>query len=338
MKDIDLSRADLNLLVLFEAVLQEGHVGRAAERLSLSPSAVSHGLGRLRRMLQDPVFLRTPRGVVPTARALELALPIAEVLSGVRRVMAAAERFDPARSRRRFTIGAPDGVSAVLLVPILAALGREGPGIDLGLRQLLPKPGTVDPRRAWQAVLDDLEVRAIDLAIVPLDEIPQRFAAQTLYEEDFVVAARAGHPFSADPSLELYCEMRHLVVSLTGDAHGIFDEALAAVGRSRRVAVTVPNFMQALALLAGTDLLAALPRHLVEMHAERFGLICVEAPLPGPATRIQAVATRAAMMDPGVAWLFRVVGQAGPDDVPPRSFGMSGTRPDEPCTGPLKSE
>ena len=74
MKDIDLSRADLNLLVLFEAVLQEGHVGRAAERLSLSPSAVSHGLGRLRRMLQDPVFLRTPRGVVPTARALELAL------------------------------------------------------------------------------------------------------------------------------------------------------------------------------------------------------------------------------------------------------------------------
>ena len=324
--------------MLFEAVLQEGHVGRAAERLSLSPSAVSHGLGRLRRMLQDPVFLRTPRGVVPTARALELALPIAEVLSGVRRVMAAAERFDPARSRRRFTIGAPDGVSAVLLVPILAALGREGPGIDLGLRQLLPKPGTVDPRRAWQAVLDDLEVRAIDLAIVPLDEIPQRFAAQTLYEEDFVVAARAGHPFSADPSLELYCEMRHLVVSLTGDAHGIFDEALAAVGRSRRVAVTVPNFMQALALLAGTDLLAALPRHLVEMHAERFGLICVEAPLPGPATRIQAVATRAAMMDPGVAWLFRVVGQAGPDDVPPRSFGMSGTRPDEPCTGPLKSE
>src|SRR3954454_11358243 len=104
LNEIDLSRTDLNLLVLFEAVLRERHVGRAADRLSLSPSAVSHGLGRLRRLLNDPLFLRTPRGVVPTARAEDLAAAVADVLSRVRSVVASAEPFDPATSRRRFTI------------------------------------------------------------------------------------------------------------------------------------------------------------------------------------------------------------------------------------------
>src|SRR6185436_14718837 len=108
---IDLSRADLNLLVLFEAVLEERHVGRAAERLNLSSSAVSHGLGRLRRLLNDPLFLKTPKGVVPTARATELAEPIADILARVRSVISTAAPFDPASSSRRFTIGAPDGVS-----------------------------------------------------------------------------------------------------------------------------------------------------------------------------------------------------------------------------------
>src|SRR5918997_6391986 len=105
LKETDLSRVDLNLLVLFATVLEERHVGRAAARLNLSPSAVSHGLGRLRRLLKDPLFLRTPKGVVPTARATELAEPIAEILARVRNVVATAEPFDPATSTRRFTIG-----------------------------------------------------------------------------------------------------------------------------------------------------------------------------------------------------------------------------------------
>ena len=112
LNHIDLSRADLNLLVLFAAVLEEGHVGRAAERLNLSASAVSHGLGRLRRLLNDPLFLRTPKGVVPTARATDLAEPIADILARVRRIVSTAAPFDPATSMRRFIIGAPDGTSA----------------------------------------------------------------------------------------------------------------------------------------------------------------------------------------------------------------------------------
>src|ERR687897_1064804 len=98
LNDIDLSRTDLNLLVVFEVVLEERHVGRAADRLNLTPSAVSHGLRRLRKLLNDPLFLRTPKGVVPTARATELADPIAEILARIRNVVGTAEPFDPANS------------------------------------------------------------------------------------------------------------------------------------------------------------------------------------------------------------------------------------------------
>src|SRR5215212_8340209 len=115
LNENDLSRADLNLLVLFEAVLTERHVGRTARRLSLTPSAVSHGLSRLRRLLNDPLFLRTPKGVVPTARALELAEAVGDILARARRLIASGAPFDPAGSVRRFTIGMPDAVSAVLL-------------------------------------------------------------------------------------------------------------------------------------------------------------------------------------------------------------------------------
>ncbi len=110
LNEIDLSDADLNLLVLFDVVMTERNVGRAADRLHLSPSAVSHGLGRLRRLFNDPLFLRTPKGVVPTARAIDLAAPIADILARVKSVMLLTEPFDPATSSRRFMIGAPDGV------------------------------------------------------------------------------------------------------------------------------------------------------------------------------------------------------------------------------------
>ena len=300
----DLSRADLNLLVLFEIVREEGHVGRAAERLNLSSSAVSHGLGRLRRLLNDPLFLKTPKGVVPTARALELAAPIADILARVQSVVATAAPFEPATSTRRFTIGAPDGVSAVFLAPLLARLGKEAPGIDIGVRQLLPTQGETSPDRAWRGALADLEARAMDIAIVPTDQFPPRFHGRVLFEEDFVLAMRAGHPFARAPTLDRYCAMRHLVVSLTGDPFGFVDRVLAEQGRARRIALTVPNFMFALAVVAETDLITALPRRFAALHARRFGVVRREAPLPLGRFRLTAVAPQVAMMDAGLAWLF----------------------------------
>jgi DNA-binding transcriptional LysR family regulator len=312
LNGIDLSRTDLNLLVLFEVVLEERHVGRAAERMHLTASAVSHGLGRLRKLLNDPLFLRTPKGVIPTARATELAAPIADLLARARTIVATAEPFDPARSRRRFTVGAPDGIAAVLLSPLLAHVSRRAPGVDLAVRQLLPAQGETSPERAWRFVWSELETRALDVAIIPSARILPRFHKRTLYAEDFVIAMRARHPHAAALTLERYCEAQHLVVSLSGDPHGFVDEALARQGRSRRVALTVPNFMFALAVVAETDLITALPRRFAEMHARRFGVVVSEAPLPLGSFQLHAVTPKAALMDRGVAWLVDLMARAQP--------------------------
>lgn len=307
LSEIDLSRTDLNLLVLFEAVLQERHVGRAAERLNLTASAVSHGLKRLRTLLNDPLFLKTPRGVVPTQRAEDLAPGIAEVLAGVRRVVAHAEPFDPARSQRRFALGAPDGVSSVLLPPLLAELAVRAPGVDVSIRQLLPREGEATLALGWRDSLVSLEGRAMDIAIVPFHDVPARFLSRSLYTEDFVIAARSGHPFLARPGLESYCAQQHLVVSHSGDPFGFVDTALGAQGLARRVALTVPNFMFALAALAETDLVAALPRRFVDLHGARFGIASVTAPIALPSYDVSLVVPRVAMMDAGIAWLVETL-------------------------------
>jgi DNA-binding transcriptional LysR family regulator len=307
---IDLARADLNLLVVFEAVLEERHVGRAAERLSLTASAVSHGLGRLRRLLNDPLFLKTPKGVVPTARANQLSEPIADVLARVRKVIASAAPFDPATSTRRFTIGAPDGASAVFLPPLLAEMHRVAPGVDIALRQLLPVAGET-LERAWRPAWADLETRLIDMAIIPSGDIPPRFSRRLLYEENFVIAMRARHPLKRDPSLDRYCKAQHLVVSMTGDSFGFVDRALAKHGRTRRVALTVPNFMFALTVVSQSDLVCALPRRFATIHAAQFGVVTVNAPIPLDEFKVNIVVPETAMMDAGIAWLVTLLQRTG---------------------------
>jgi len=298
LQEIDLSQIDLNLLVLFDAIMRDRHVGRTAAHLHLSPSAVSHGLARLRRMLHDPLFLKHPKGVVPTDRASDLAGPIGDILERIRGVVANAEGFDAELSTRRFTIGAPDAVFAVVLPPLLAALARLGPHIDLSVRPMLP-----------QAALADLDSRQADLVIQPLVGIPLRFHAARLYEEEFAIAMRSGHPLGSRLTLERYCAAKHVLVSMTGDPHGSVDARLKKLGRVRRVVATVPNFLFALAVVAETDLIAAVPRH-AATYARRFGVVLADPPAPlAPLMRsaIQVVATRSAMADAGVAWLLGVL-------------------------------
>lgn len=296
--EIDLSGIDLNLLVLFEAVMQQRHVGRTGALLHLSPSAISHGLARLRGVLHDPLFLKHPKGVVPTARAEQLAPPIAEILQRIRSVVANAKGFDAQSSARRFTIGAPDAVLTAVMPVLLAALAQQGPRIDLSLRTTLP-----------QSALSELDTRQADLVLQPLRDVPPRFAATRLYDEDFAIAMRAGHPLSKGLTLARYCAATHVLVSASGDTRGNVDVELKKLGRSRRIGATVPSFLLALALVAKTDLLAAVPRG-AAAQARGFGVVLAEPPPPlAPLTRssIHLIATRAALLDGGVAWLARVL-------------------------------
>jgi DNA-binding transcriptional LysR family regulator len=269
MNKIDLSRVDLNLLALFEVVLEERHAGRAAARLNLSPSAVSHGLSRLRRLLHDPLFIRHPRGLAPSERALGLAEPVTELLDKARALIAGAVPFDPATSVRRFVVGAVDGIGSILLPRLMSAVRRDAPQIDISARSIFP----ID-------VAATLDKRIVDVALGPLAMMPTRIAARELYADDFVVAARVGHSILAQPSLDAYCSAGHLLISESGDNRGFVDDALAAIGRRRRVALTVPSFMLGLAVLAETDLVAAMPRRLITQYGAQTGVASAEPPHP----------------------------------------------------------
>lgn len=293
LNEIDLSRVDLNLLVLFEAVLEEKHVGRAASRLHLSASAVSHGINRLRRTFNDPLFLKHPKGVVPTARAVEMASSVAQILAQVRQVVASGEPFDPARSKRRLVVGAPDALAIATLPGVLAEITKVAPGICVGVQN-------IQPTEAVAA----LDARLIDVALHPLDALPARFESRILYEEDFVVAARADHELGKRLSLPRYCDTHHVLVSTTEDARGFVDDILEQRGYSRTIAMTVPTFMLALAVIASSDMIGTLPRTLVQLYGARFGIVGLEPPLPVGRFTIRAVAPKAATTDAAVVWFM----------------------------------
>ncbi|WP_309664548.1 LysR family transcriptional regulator [Tabrizicola sp.] len=307
LNQIDLSRSDLNLLVLFEVVMRHRNVGRAAAELNLSPSAVSHGLGRLRVLLNDPLFLKTPRGVVPTDRALALAPRIAEALENLGDIIAVAEPFDAATSTRRFRFGAGDAFLCEYGPALSAQLARQAPRIGISVLHIVPSFRQSVDEGAWDHVLNMLESRELDVALVPWLTCPARFATRPVGEGRLVVATRADHPYAHNPTLDTYCQSRHLVVSIRGDPVTATDAALARLGRRRDVIMTAPSFSSALFLAAESDLVVSLPDSLVTKLGARFGLVGTPFPFDAPPSTVAAVTTRAALKDNGVAWLTDLV-------------------------------
>jgi DNA-binding transcriptional LysR family regulator len=198
-------------------------------------------------------------------------------------------------------------VAAVFLAPLISRLTTDAPGIDIRLLQLMPQHQGKATSQVWQDTLADLASHRLDLAILPIVALPSRYAERLLFEEDFVVTMRKGHPLARALSLTSYVKAQHLLVSAIGDPLGIVDIRLAEQGHSRRVALTVPNFMMALAQLAESDLIATLPRHLVEQHATRFHLVVRPMPFRWTTDSVRIVTSQAAMADAGIAWLFEVL-------------------------------
>ena len=293
LNQIDLSRVDLNLLTLFELVMEERHVGRAAARLNLSPSAISHGLARLRRLFNEPLFVRHPKGLNPTQRARELAAPIAEILSQTRKLVAEAEPFDSERSTRRFIIGTVDSVATDLLPNLLARLRRAGSSVSIGVRQIFP-----------QETAEALDGGRIDLALMPPMGWPARFAVTHLYDESFVVAVRSGHPLTSRMTLKDYAAAAHLLVSSEGASRGFVDDVLEARGVSRTIRLSVPNFLLGLAIVGESDLVCAMPRRLMMRYGKRFGVVALDPPIALRADPIELVCPSAALSDPAMNWMI----------------------------------
>ena len=208
---MNLASLDLNLLVVFDALMTERHTTRAGQRIGLSQPAVSKALGRLRQIFNDELFVRTSEGMQPTQRAIELAAPVADALRQLERALDPAD-FDPATARGIFTLVTNDLVASTIIPEFMRRMDKAAPGIDIRLKESLA--GSLD-------LLDRLEA---DIAITATTSHPDRFVSETVLREDFVVLMRADHPLATgDFTLERFITARHVMVSITGDGRGDVD-------------------------------------------------------------------------------------------------------------------
>jgi DNA-binding transcriptional LysR family regulator len=299
-KSLDLTRFDLNLLVVMDALLAERHVGRAAERLHLSQSATSHALSRLREALDDPLFVRHPKGIEPTPLAASLAQPINEVLDGVRHIATSRAPFDPSRMRREFVVGTTDYGMLTVLAPALSAVCLKSPG------------STVRSESTDQAtVVRRLDAGEIDLAIGSdtFVHAPKRIEVIPLFDERFVGIARTGHPCLKRQgrrqavTLDAFVEASHILVSPRGDARGAVDDALARVGLRRTIAATSPSFITVPFVVGASDLLAAVAERAASRLADAAGIVTFELPFEMPTWTVSLGRAAGRSAESEIEWL-----------------------------------
>ncbi|MBK4714889.1 MULTISPECIES: LysR family transcriptional regulator [Tenebrionibacter/Tenebrionicola group] len=265
----DFRKLDLNLLKALDALIDEGSVTRAAQRLSLTQPAVSGMLARLREYFNDPLFVRAQRGIVPTLRAQQLAAPVKQILSEVKLLLHPAS-FDPSLARLNFTVAASDYALKAVIVPLMAALRSHAPGISV----------TVVPVESHR-LLRQLEHGDIDLVVAMPQNIPEELHGRVLFVEQYVCVMRANHPAArmGSISLEQFCSLDHVLVSDCVSFTGLMAQALATVGGRRRVGMTVNSPLALTEVLLASDMLAVAPRRLVTGCAQ---LAVMETPVPIP--------------------------------------------------------
>jgi DNA-binding transcriptional LysR family regulator len=263
--------ADLNLLIALNALLSEGSVSRAAERLGLSESAMSRTLARLREATGDELLVRAGRAMVPTPRAQALRERVRVLLDEANAVLQpAGPDLDLGTLERMFTIRANDGFIEAFAHRLAARTAREAPGVRL---RFAPKPDK-DVRPLREGL--------IDLDVGVLGESGPEVRIQTLYRDRFIAVVRAGHPLLAEGEItpERYAACDHVFTARRGPITGPVDDALAAVGLKRQVAVVVPSFGTAMSTAAATDMVALVPASYFEYARQRHELRSFELPVP----------------------------------------------------------
>lgn len=297
MNIIHMANMDLNLLTVFDAVMSERNATRAAERIGLTQPAVSHALRRLRVLFGDELFVRSPRGMIPTPLAEEMAAPVRDMLARVQDLLAREKRFNPRESSRRFVVGLSDYATLALLPRIMGTLAAEAPAVTLTVKNT--------GHDAGHAMLDG---GGAELIAGNFPEPPPHMRSELLFTEGFVCAARAGHPIlSKRLTLKRYLAAEHLQVSTSGNPHGYVDDILDGMGVRRVVKVTVGHFLAAPLLLENTDLVATEPRRLFLPFRRRLPLELASPPFALPEFEVTQVWHSRHDGDAGHAWLRGVV-------------------------------
>lgn len=286
---------DLNLLIVFDAVMRERSVTRAGSRIGLSQPAMSHALNRLRYMLKDELFVRTPKGMVPTPRAEALALPLRNALNEMQLALEPAA-FDPAASDRRFAIAVNNYAAVVLVAPLVAAVSAVAPAIHLDLRP----SGTLD-------IVDLLDRGDLDLTLGNRESPGERFASAALLDDPFVLVMRRGHPASRQKlSTATIAALPYLDISSSPEDAAFKDHWLTERGLVRQVALRAP-FLSAPSILAQSDMMAVLSRRIALELVRNNPLQICEPPSSSP--RVPAIMLWHRRMDrqPAHRWLRDVV-------------------------------
>ena len=284
---------DLNLLRVLDALLSERNVTRAAARLNLSQPAVSNALARLREQLGDPLLVRGSGGLLATARALELAEPIQQILRQVEESLS-KRNFDPATLKQTFTVVMPDYVEFLLLPALVEQLAQEAPGVRLAVH-------SIGPTLAGEALANG----SVDLALGYLGELPDSFFRQALLQEDFVCLARQGHPrIDGSLSLEQFLHEGHILLSPQGGGFwGVVDGLLQERGLRREVRLSIQHFLLAPQLVANGDLLITLARRVAQRFAGIYPLQILSPPLAIPGFAISQAWHGRVQQDPAQRWL-----------------------------------
>ncbi|HEY3677735.1 MAG TPA: LysR family transcriptional regulator [Bradyrhizobium sp.] len=296
---MNLSSLDLNLLVALDALLLEGNVSRAAMRVGLSQPAMSHALQRLRDMLGDPLLVRAGPRMELTPRAQALRGPLAQALDQVRGLFI-TDDFDAASSERRFRLMMPDLAVELLVPPLMEKVSEIAPNVRL---DIVPWRGP--------AIFSAEFARTIDL-VISIGNAFKGFHRQLLYTDRDALAVRRGHPSGGKLSKrDVFLKASHVAVVIRGNNEDLIDTWLRTKNIERTIALTVPGYLEALHVVARTDLVAFVPGRLIAALAKPLALTAVAPPLdPGIDEQFMFYPTRA-QFDPGSIWLRKLMLQTG---------------------------
>jgi DNA-binding transcriptional LysR family regulator len=296
---MELQEIDLNLLVVFRHLLDERSVSRVADRLDLSQPAVGNALRRLRKLLGDELFLRTPAGMVPTPFAEQLAESVTYGLGMIHDALNQRASFDPKTSQRAFVIGITDIGEIYFLPPLMELLRKQAPGV------------TVSTYRSSAGNLrEDMEMGKVDLALGSLPGLKAGFFHRRLFEQHYVCMFRKDHPLAKKRlTLRSFSAADHLLVASPGTGHGQIDEILKRSGVERRIALTVPHFVAVGHILQATDLVATVPERFAQRMLDPFRLVAVPHPATLPAVAINAFWHAKVHRDPANQWLRGLIAE-----------------------------
>lgn len=297
-KVIQLSSLDMNLLVVFDALLKDRVVTHAARRVGLSQPAMSSALARLRKIFNDPLFVRTAAGMLPTPYAQLLAPPIQRACELITSSLEIQTTFDPTAAIRTFQFYMTDIGAAIYLPRLLAALADRAPQVNVKVSHI--------PEHDEQAVMASGD---IDLAVGFFPELKAGFFQQRLYGDEFVCLLGARHAPAKGPiSLKQFIEMRHALVSTPGTGHEI--TVTRVIARHRlRVALTIPHFLAVPYIVSQSDLIVIVPRRLASTFLNYPGIATFATPVKIPPLEIKQYWHERYHNDPGNRWMRALVAE-----------------------------